>query len=94
MARDTVEFDPVSEFAGGFRARRLRSVRAQIAGRDGFLDPVQTVRRATVEHASAVAARAGAEVHDPVGSPNDLGVVFHDKDRVAVVLESLQRTEE
>ena len=94
MARDTVEFDPVSEFAGGLRARRLRGVRAQIAGRDGVLDPVQTVRGAVVEHASAVASRTRTEVHDPVRGANDLSVVFHDEDRIAVVLESLQRTEE
>ena len=59
-----------------------------------LLDLLEAGDRAAVEHPAAALARAGADVDDPVRTPDDVHVVLHDEQRVARRLQPVQHVEQ
>lgn len=66
----------------------------QVLARGRLPDPLKTIDRAAVQHASAALARAGADVDHPVRPPYDVHVVLHDEQRVARRLETVQHVQQ
>ena len=62
----------------------------EVIGREraGFEEPLEI---ALIHHAAALAAGAGAEIHDVIGRAHHLRVVFHHHHGVAPVAQLLQR---
>ena len=56
----------------------------------GIFDVAQPLGRPGVENHSAVSARARANVHDPVGTADDLNFMLYDKDRISRALEVVE----
>ncbi|MNS27395.1 hypothetical protein D3C72_593440 [compost metagenome] len=93
VARDTFERQPAFRRAGRAPGP-LRAVAEEVLARVGLLDVSQPLERAAVEHAAALLAGVGADVHDPVRVTNQVQLVLDDEERVAGPLELIERAQQ
>ena len=85
--------DVLEVVAAGAAQRQAEAVAAP-AGRRDANRIVHRTGQAAVADVPALLARAGADVHDPVGRTHRLLVVLHHDDGVALVAQFLQRGEQ
>ena len=72
-----------------------RWVRAeQVPRRGRRRDVGESGRRPAVEDPSAVLAGLRTDIDDPVGAPDDVEIVLDDEDRVATLLQAIERVEQ
>src|ERR1700684_829912 len=76
-----------------FEATRRCQRGTQIVSRVGSFVRRDLFRRTDCDDAPAVVAAFGTQIHDPIGSLDDVQIVFDHDDRVALVAQPLQYQE-
>src|SRR6185312_7614632 len=89
VARNVCKTQPGARLANRALGEHVAS--KEMTTRLRCFDLRESRRRTTVENESALLARSGADIDDPVGMTDHIEIVFHDQKRVARRFQSSER---